>query len=75
MSDFDPDYLYLPHDFEGHRPANRRIVQEFENGTVYAIPKNTTMHINMALMLRSTKDEAWADAAKQDAGAEVRLRS
>ena len=75
MSYFDPDYLYLPHDWEGHRPANRRVCQEFENGTVYAIPKCTTMHIDMAMMLRETKDEAYKDAALAGAGAEVQFRS
>ncbi len=71
MSDFDPDYLYLPTSYEGSRPTNRRVCQHFERGTIYAIPKNTTMHMDMMRMLRTTKDEAYADAAKQDAGAEV----
>lgn len=65
------EYIYIPNAYEGHTPANKELVEEYENGKIYSVPVATTMHMDMAMQLRSMLMIAQADARFHGAGEQI----
>ena len=62
------DFIYIPDNYAGHRPANREVVEVYQHGTIFSIPECTTMHMHMAVQLRKDVTLAEMDAAFHGAG-------